>query len=104
MRSCRAAGWLLVAAALAAGATEVARSLAAGEWQAYSLGEAWASVNANSLIGFGSLIENHVSPDLWVGVGLPLLNLSLWVVPLVPGVVALALCRRRRGGLTRRRS
>lgn len=103
MRPCRLIGWLLLACALVMGALEAVRSLPEGRWLPYSLGEAWSSISANSLVGFGSLIENRVSPDLWVEVLLPLLNLSLWLVLLVPGVIMLALCRRRRRGLSGRR-
>jgi len=93
---CRLLGWMLIAAALAAGAAELVRSILAGAWETYTLGEAWSWVSANSLIGFGSLIENQVSPDLWLRVGLPLLTTSLWIVLGAPGLVLLLLCRRRR--------
>ena len=100
---CKALGWLLVAGALMVGAAELFRSIIAGRWEIYSFGEAWSSIHANSLIGFGSMIENHVSPALWLDVGLPLLNLSLWIVLLAPGLLAVVLCRGRRRGLSSRR-
>ena len=38
---CRLLGWMLVAAALAAGGAELVRSILAGAWETYTLGEAW---------------------------------------------------------------
>lgn len=96
MKVCQILGVLLCAGALVAGGVEATRSIGAGRWAVYSLGEAWSSVHANSLIGLGSLIENKVSPDLWLVIGLPALNLSLWILLLVPGALAFGLCRGRR--------
>lgn len=103
MNLCRLVGWMAVAGALAAAGVELARSVVVRAWQPYTFGEAWASVSANSLVGFGSLIENRVSPDLWLNVGLPLLNASLWMVLGGLAVILLALCRRRRRGFSARR-
>jgi hypothetical protein len=103
MTYCKALGWLLIAGALAAGAVEFSRSMVAGSWEAYTFGEAWASISANSLVGFGSLIENQVSPDLWLDVGLPLLNASFWMVLGALGAILLVFCRGRNRGFAGRR-
>jgi len=54
-----------------------------------SAGELWASIDANSLVGLGSLIENRIDPDLWVDVVLPALTWPAWLFAAVPGVLAL---------------
>ena len=103
MNLCRLIGWMALAGALAAAAHEFMRSLRAQEWDPFTFGAAWASVSANSLVGFGSLIENQVSPDLWLNVGLPLLNASLWMVLGGLAFILLVVCRRRRRGFAARR-
>ena len=50
-----------------------------------SIGAVWASIDPNSIVGFGSLIENKVSPDLWLDVFLPALQWQAWVIPAVLG-------------------
>ena len=56
-------------------------------WLSPSIAEVWASINANSLVGFGSLVENQIDPDLWVDSILPLLSLPAWSVPAVLGLI-----------------
>ncbi len=56
-------------------------------------GELWASINPNSLVGLGSLIENKVDPDLWVDVLLPMLTWPAWVFPGGLGIILLLLAR-----------
>jgi hypothetical protein len=52
-----------------------------------SIAELWVSIDPNSLVGFGALIEKSVDPDLWTNVMLPLLTEPAWLAPLVPGVL-----------------
>ncbi len=52
-----------------------------------SSGEIWASIDPNSIVGFGSLIENKVDPDLWLDVILPVLQWQAWTLPLGLGLV-----------------
>jgi hypothetical protein len=52
-----------------------------------STGEIWASIDPNSIVGFGSLIENKVDPDLWIDVILPVLQWQAWILPLVLGLL-----------------
>ena len=73
--------------------------IADGDWLTPSIAEVWASINANSLVGFGSLIENRVDPDLWVDVILPFLTWPLWSLAAIVGVIVLVI-----GVLTRRRA
>jgi len=68
-----------------------------------SAGELWASINPNSLVGLGSLIENKIDPDLWVDVVLPMLTRPAWVIPGGLGLILVFLARpwllgRRRPG------
>lgn len=65
------------------------------------LGNLWASIDSNSLVGLGSLIENHVDPDLWVDVVLPVLEWPAWLLPAVLGLI-LVLATRPWKGLRRR--
>ena len=62
-----------------------------------SAGELWASIDSNSLVGLGSLIENRVDPALWVDVVLPALTWPAWVFPAVPGVILVLAARSGRG-------
>ena len=52
-----------------------------------SIAELWVSIDPNSLVGFGALIEKKVDPYLWTGFVLPLLKEPAWLAPLVPGVL-----------------
>ena len=62
----------------------VALYLLAFHW-GESTGEIWASIDPNSLVGFGSLIENKVNPDLWLDVILPVLQWQAWIPVLALG-------------------
>ncbi|MBT5434089.1 MAG: hypothetical protein P8Q36_07485 [Alphaproteobacteria bacterium] len=54
-----------------------------------SIAELWVSIDPNSLVGFGALIEKKVDPDLWTRFVLPLLKEPAWLAPLVPGILLL---------------
>lgn len=56
-------------------------------------GELWASIDPNSLVGLGALIENRIDPDLWVDVVLPMLTWPAWVIPGGLGVILILLAR-----------
>lgn len=59
------------------------------DWLTPSIAEVWASINANSLVGFGSLVENKIDPDLWVDTILPILTWPAWSLPAILGVLFL---------------
>ncbi len=61
-----------------------------------SIGDLWAMIDANSLVGLQALIEKDVDPDLWLDVVLPVLGCPLWVVAAVVSAVLLVVRRRRR--------
>ena len=105
MTASRIISMLLIAGALAALAVEVVGSIRAGGYESIAVADAWFRINSNSLVGFGALIENRVSPDLWSEVLLPLLALPLWLVLAVPGALLAIVSRRRRRrhGLSNRR-
>ena len=65
-------------------------------WESASLGAAWASVNANSLVGLGAFVENSISPWLWIEILVPVLIQPLWLVLGLPGAVLVLITRRRR--------
>lgn len=65
-----------------------------------SAGELWASIDPNTLVGLGSLIENRIDPDLWVDTVLPVLTWWAWVFPAGLGAILVLLARpwtRRKG-------
>ena len=65
-------------------------------WDFISLGAAWATVNANSLVGLGAFVEKSISPWLWSEIMVPLLTLPLWLYLALTGAVLLVLTRRKR--------
>ncbi len=65
-------------------------------WEIVTLGAAWVSVNANSLIGLGAFVEKSISPWLWIEIMVPLLTLPLWLVLGLPCVVLVIATRRKR--------
>jgi hypothetical protein len=84
--------FLLAVIALAAGLVEH------GDWMKPTLAAIWAGIDANSLIGFGALVEQKIDQSLWLDVVLPFLTWPAWSVPAILGIVALAcaaLFRRR---------
>ena len=92
----RLMGWMLLLGALAAVAYEAFGWWRDGAWQSVSFGAAWASVNANSLVGLGAFVENSISPWLWIEILVPVLIQPLWLVLGLPGAVLLLITRRRR--------
>ncbi|MEM7120995.1 MAG: hypothetical protein AAF563_06960 [Pseudomonadota bacterium] len=82
-RFIRYLGLLLLAVAVAI----IVANLFQDGWLSPSIAEVWASIDANSLVGFGSLVENEIDPDLWVDSILPLLGLPVWSLPAFFGVI-----------------
>ncbi len=70
-------GWLLVLGAVAALAI----------YRTAAVGEIWAGIHTNSLVGFGAIVEKSISPELWSEVLVPLLSQPAWLVLGAPGVV-----------------
>ncbi len=70
-------GWSLVLGAAAAFA--IRRTAA--------VGTIWNDIHANSLVGFGAVVEQSISPELWSEVLVPLLSQPAWLVLGAPGVV-----------------
>ncbi len=82
-------GWALV---LGAGA-------ALGMYRFAAIGAIWAEIHANSLVGFGAVVEKSISPELWSEVLVPLLSQPAWLVLGAPGALLVVLfhwLRRRR--------
>lgn len=82
-RFLRYLGLLLLAVAV----VTIVANLFGDGWLSPSIAEVWASIDANSLVGFGSFVENRIDPDLWVDSILPLLGLPAWSVPAFLGVI-----------------
>ena len=92
----RLVGLILLLVALAVFGHEVYRAIGYGGYRLISGGELWRNANANSLVGFGALIEKNIAPWLWWDIVVPVLSVPAWVIPLVPAVLLLMLGRRRR--------
>jgi hypothetical protein len=70
-----------------------------GDWAKPSIASVWAGLSANSLVGFGALVEQKIDADLWFDVLLPFLTWPAWSPPAIVGAVVLAigmLVRRNR--------
>ena len=83
----RIVGWLLLFAALVALFVELFRWGRDGVYHVAAVGEVWVAINANSLIGFGAVIEQRLSPWLWLEIIVPLLTLPAWLVLGAPGAL-----------------
>ena len=83
----RSVGWLLLAGALAGLIFELYRWASDGVYQVTAVAEVWVAINANSLVGFGAIIEQRLSPWLWIEVIVPLLTLPVWLVLGLPGAL-----------------
>ena len=92
----RLTGVALLLAALLTLAVEAYGWWRVDVWESVSLGAAWASVNANSLVGLGAFVENSISPWLWIEILVPVLIQPLWLVLGLPGAVLVLITRRRR--------
>jgi hypothetical protein len=93
---CRFVATLFLLAALGLFAYEIFGALSGGGYELIAGGRLWASIHANSLVGFQALIEKNVSPWLWGEIILPILLAPAWAIAVVPGLVLAILCRRRR--------
>lgn len=92
----RIIGAALLLAALAAFGHEVFSAVGEGGYRLIAAGELWARADGNSLVGFQALIEKNAPPWLWSDIVLPVLLGPAWAIPLVPGLLLLWFCRRRR--------
>lgn len=93
---CRIVASVLLLTALGLFAYEIVGALSGGGYELVAGGRLWASIHANSLVGFQALIEKNVSPWLWGEIILPILLGPAWAIAVVPGLVLTILCRRRR--------
>jgi hypothetical protein len=92
----RLKGWALLLGALAAVGYEAFGWWRDGVWESVSFGAAWASFNANSLVGLGAFIEKSVSPWLWSEIMIPVLLQPLWLVLALPGALLTVTLRSKR--------
>jgi hypothetical protein len=95
----RLLGWVLLFIALAILGFEGTAWLVAGDYHAFALGELWYRLAPESLNIAQAGIQRGVHPLLWDPVITSLLLLPASLVPAVPGLALVILCRRR----TRRR-
>ena len=92
----RVVGGVLMLAAVVALSVELYRWASGGEYLVLSIGEIWVAINANSLVGFGAVIEQRISPWLWLEVIVRLLTLPAGLVLGVSGGLVLWGFRHRR--------
>jgi len=88
-------GLIFAFGALIAAAIELIKWVREGTYEVVSLGQIWSSIDANSLVGLGALIEKDVSPGLWTDVVVPLLSLPAWLPLGLIGLGILLAARRR---------
>jgi hypothetical protein len=81
--------WLGVALLIAGAAAALAERL--GGPPRISLGWTWAQINSNSLVGFQSLIENHVARWLWPPIQ-ELLVAPTWLILVPLGLLLVFAC------------
>ena len=93
---CRSVAILFLLAALGLFVYEIVNALTGGGYNLIAGGELWANIHANSLVGFGALIEKNISPWLWGEIIVPILLAPAWAIAVVPGLVLAILCRSRR--------
>ena len=86
--------FLLTAAALAAVA-EIVRSLEAGGWMPLAAGYVWYDLDRGSLNLVQAVTQRYLLPELWDPVAVTLLQLPLWLLLAVPGLLLWLLGRRR---------
>ncbi len=90
-------GILLLILAAAAAVAQLLMIWAAGGYRPVSLGTIWYNLDANSLVGFQSLIEKSLSPLLWPPVQF-LLSVPAAIVLAIPGLLLFLACRPRHRG------
>ncbi len=93
---CRSVAILFLLAALGLFAYEIVGAISGWGYDLIAGGELWADIHANSLVGFGALIEKNISPWLWGEIIVPILLAPAWAIAVVPGLVLAILCRSRR--------
>jgi hypothetical protein len=83
----RILGWILILAAVWAGAGDALGLLRDGEFAPVPLGQVWADIHRDSLLLLEPAIVRHVSADLWEWVVFPLLQAPAALVAFVPGLL-----------------
>jgi hypothetical protein len=91
----RILGWLLIVAAVLVAANEAYAWLDQGSYHVTAAGELWYELDRGSLNLMQAIVQRYVAPVLWDDGIRPLLLLPAWLVLGVPGVLLVALCRRR---------
>lgn len=91
----RFTGLWLLAGAFVALVIDGARSIAASRFVFMPLAEAWSAVNAASIEAMRKGIEQNLSPWMWEGLAMRLLNAPLWLVLGALGCLLLSIGRRR---------
>lgn len=64
---------------------DVAAWVREGEWMPVPLGQAWYSLDSESLNLAQAVVQRYLSANLWDTLVLPLLTLPTWVVPAALG-------------------
>ena len=91
----RLIGWVLIIAALAVLLNEAWGWYQSGAWRPLAAGKLWFDLDRGSLLLAQPAIERHVARWLWNPVISTILQWPAWAVLGVPGIVLLAIGRRR---------
>lgn len=92
----RIVGYILLLSGIAALGAELLQYLEAGTWRSLPLGKLWYDLDRESLNGFQVVLERYIWDVLWDPVVLTVLQWPAWAVLGTPGLLILALARRRR--------
>jgi len=65
---------------------EIYCALHNNEYRFISAGELWSQISANTLVGFGALMEKNISPWIWGEVIVPILAKPIWLIIAVLGI------------------
>jgi len=93
MLICRITTFLLLTLTLGVFAFELYNAILKDSYTFIKGGDFWSRIHTNSLVGFGSLIENKLSPWLWGNIILPILLAPAWSIPAVPTIIFVTICK-----------
>lgn len=92
----RLLGWILTGSAFLVLGHDLLQYLDSQAWHSILLGELWFKINPEGLNLAQAIVQRYISPVIWDPVILNLLLWPAWLVFLVPGLLLLALFRKRR--------
>lgn len=97
MNVLRLLGWALFLVGVAVAGYEVISGLIGPKYHVVALGELWFKISVGTLNGLQVIVQRHLGvPWLWDKVIVHILRLPAWTVFVVPGLLLMAIPRKRR--------